>query len=385
MSPRQTSEAAARIPLFDLARQHAPLAEELFSAVTRVAQSQSFVLGAVVAEFETAIAEYVGAVHAIGLASGTDALYLGLRLLDLQPGDEVITSPFTFFATAGAIQNAGGRIVFADIDPRTFNLDPAAVAAAVSDRTRAIMPVHLFGQMAEMTPLLELAAKRGLWVVEDAAQSVGAKALVEGRWRSAGTLGKLGCFSFYPTKNLGGWGDGGLLTTDDPELAERLKRLRVHGEDFAHATYVFREVGTNSRLDALQASVLQVKLPHLPGWTETRRARAAGYDQRLAEIDGVTTPTAEPDRFHVYSLYTIRARRRDELREYLAGRGIGTGIYYRLPLHTQPCFEHLGYGQGHFPEAERAVREVLSLPLYPELRVEEQERVAEGIAEFYGA
>ena len=385
MGPRQISEATSPIPLFDLARQHAPLAEELFSAITRVAQSQNFVLGTAVAEFEAAIAEYLGAAHAIGVASGTDALWLALRLLDLQPGDEVITSPFTFFATAGAIQNAGGRIVFADIDPRTFNLDPAAVAAAVSDRTRAIVPAHLFGQMAEMTPLLKLAAKRELWVIEDAAQSVGAKALVEGRWRSAGTLGRLGCFSFYPTKNLGGWGDGGLLTTDDPELAERLKRLRVHGEDVGHATYVFREVGTNSRLDALQASVLRVKLRHLPGWTETRRARAAWYDQRIAAIDAVTRPAAEPDRFHVYSLYTIRAPGRDELREHLAQRGIGTGVYYRLPLHLQPCFQHLRYGEGDLPQAERAAQEVLSLPLYPELTIEEQERVAGGMAEFYGA
>ncbi|UCC48626.1 MAG: DegT/DnrJ/EryC1/StrS family aminotransferase [Gemmatimonadota bacterium] len=385
MSSRQTPETKTLIPLFDLARQHVPIAEELISAVARVAEAQNFVLGAGVAEFEAAAAQYIGVGHTVGVASGTDALYLALRLLGLQPGDEIITSPFTFFATAGAIENAGGRIVFADIDPRTFNLDPTAVAAAISSRTRAILPVHLFGQMAEMGPLLELAAQRGLWLIEDAAQSIGAKALVEGRWRSAGTLGTVGCFSFYPTKNLGGWGDGGLVSTDDPELAERLRRLRVHGEDYANARYVYGEVGTNSRLDAIQAAVLHVKLRHLPGWTETRRARAAGYDQRLGEIDAITTPTAEPDRFHVYSLYTIRAPRRDQLREHLGKRGIGTGVYYPLPLHLQPCFGHLGYRAGDLPEAERAAEEVLSLPLYPELTVEEQARVAAGIAEFYGA
>jgi dTDP-4-amino-4,6-dideoxygalactose transaminase len=372
-----------RIRLFDLARQNRPLADELMSAVARVAEAQSFVLGAVVAAFETAVAEYLDARHAIGVASGTDALYLSLRALRLAEGDEVITSPFTFFATAGAIANAGGRIVLADIEPDTFNLDPAAAAAAVSDRTRAIVPVHLFGQMARMDPLLELARERGLWVIEDAAQAIGAKALVGGRWRAAGTVGTVACFSFYPTKNLGGWGDGGLITTDDPELAERLRRLRVHGADYAQGRYVHDEIGTNSRLDAIQAAVLHVKLRHLPGWTEARRVRAAWYDRRLADVDGIVTPPAAPDRFHVYSLYTVRARRRDELRRYLAGRGIETGVYYPRPLHLQPCLAHLGYGPGDFPEAERAAGEVLSLPLYPELEIAEMERVADAIEAFY--
>lgn len=372
-----------QIPLFDLARQNTPIAEELLSAVANVARAQSFVLGPTVADFESAVTEYLDVEHAIGVASGTDALYLSLRLLDLQPDDEVITSPFTFFATAGAIVNAGGRPIFADIDPATFNLDPEAVAAALSNRTRAIIPVHLFGQMAEMPPLLELAESKSLSVIEDVAQSIGAKGLIEGRWLAAGAVGTTGCFSFYPTKNLSGWGDAGMITTNDMQIAERLRRLRVHGEDYGSGRYVHHEVGINSRLDAVQAAVLKVKLRHLPGWTELRRARAGWYDLRLSNIDGVSTPAVALDRFHVYSLYTIRARRRDDLRDHLRERGIGHGVYYPLPLHLQPCFASLGYGPGDFPEAERAAAEVLSLPLYPELGEGEMERVVAAIEEFY--
>ncbi|MGD8697948.1 MAG: DegT/DnrJ/EryC1/StrS family aminotransferase [Gemmatimonadales bacterium] len=376
-------QAARQIPLFNLERQNLPIAEELMAAVVDVARAQSFVLGRAVADFESAVTEYLDVGHAIGVASGTDALYLSLRLLELEPGDEVITSPFTFFATAGAIVNAGGRPVFADVDPATFNLDPAAVAAALTERTRAIIPVHLFGQMAEMPPLLDLAAERGLWVIEDTAQSIGAKGLVDGRWQAAGAVGTTGCFSFYPTKNLSGWGDGGMITTNDAEIAGRLRRLRVHGEDYASGRYVHHEVGTNSRLDAIQAAVLNVKLRYLPGWTETRRARAAWYDRRLSGVESVVTPVAAIDRFHVYSLYTIRAGRRDELRDRLRDRGVGNGIYYPVPLHLQPCFASLGYRKGDFPEAERAAAEVLSLPLYPELGVAEMEQVAGSIEEFY--
>lgn len=374
-----------RIPLIDLERQNAPIAAELMSAVAAVAETQSFVLGPAVSDLENGLAEYVGTEHAVGVASGTDALYLAMRLLDLDEGDEVITSAFTFFATAGAVENAGGRLVLADIDPDTFNLDPVAVREAVTDRTRAIVPVHLFGQMASLPGLLELASERELWVIEDAAQAIGAKALIGDGWHSAGAAGVLGCLSFYPTKNLGGWGDGGMLVTDDGNLAARLRRLRVHGADFGGERYLHHEVGTNSRLDAIQAAVLNVKLRHLPGWTEMRRARAAWYDERLSEVAEIRTPAVEPDRFHVYSLYTIRAPRREALREHLAERGIGTGVYYPLPLHLQPCFEHLGYREGDFPEAERASREVLSLPLYPELTTPEMERVVGAIAEFYGS
>lgn len=373
------------IPLLDLGKQNGPIAEELMAAVARVAGGQSFVLGPAVTDFETAVAEYTGAAYAIGVASGTDALYLSLRALDLQEGDEVITTPFAFFATAGAVANAGGRLVFADIEPQTFNIDPQAVAAAITDRTRAIIPVHLFGQMAAMGRLLELARERGIAVIEDAAQSIGAKALVDDRWVSAGAAGAAGCFSFYPTKNLGGWGDGGMITTDDEALAERLRRLRVHGENYERGRYVHDEVGTNSRLDAIQAAVLHVKLGYLPGWTEMRRARAARYEQALAGIDGVAAAAAVPECFHVYSLYTVRAQRRDELKAFLVGQGIGTGIYYPLPLHLQPCFAQLGYGEGDFPEAERAAAEALSLPVFPELAVEEQDRVIAAIAEFYGS
>jgi len=373
----------AKIQLFDLARQNIPIADELMSAVAGIVSSQSFVLGATVREFEESVAQYLGSRHAVGVASGTDAVYLALRALDLGDGDEVITSPFTFFATAGAIVNAGGRVVFADIDPRTFNLDPEKVAAAITDRTRAILPVHLFGQMAEMKPLLQTAEKHGIPVVEDAAQAIGAKALVDERWVSAGAVGALGCLSFYPTKNLGGWGEGGMITTNDGALAERLRRLRVHGENYERGRYVHDEVGTNSRLHAIQAAVLQVKLRHLPGWTETRRARAAWYDQRLASMNEITTPAAEHDRFHIYSLYTIRAQERDALKDHLSRHGVGSGIYYPLPLHLQPCFADLGHRRGDFPEAERAAAEVLSLPLYPELTLEEMERVAEAIGGFY--
>lgn len=371
------------IALIDLARQHAPIAGELMAAVADVARSQGFVLGEAVERLERKISEYVGVRHAVGVASGTDALYLALRLLDLRPGDEVITSPFTFFATAGAIHNAGGRIVFADIEPATFNLDPDAVTAAINERTRAIIPVHLFGQMAAMDPLTELATRHGLPLIEDAAQSIGAKALVAGSWRSAGAAGTVGCFSFYPTKNLGGWGDGGMVTTDDDALAERLRRLRVHGEDYGRGRYLHEEIGTNSRLDAVQAAVLEVKLGRLPGWTEGRRARAARYDRALANLAGVTTPAAPSDRFHVYSLYTLRAERRDELKRELKRRGIGSGVYYPLPLHLQPCFSDLGYREGDFPEAERAAREALSIPVFPELTSGEQGGVIEALEEFY--
>ena len=371
------------IPFLDLARQNLPIQEELLEAVARVAEAQNFVLGTALRDFEAAIAEYIGVSHAVGVASGSDALYLAIRALDLQDGDEIITSPFTFFATAGAIENAGCRVVFADIDSRTFNLDAGAVSAAISDRTRVILAVHLYGQMADMAGLLRIAEDRGLAVIEDAAQSIGAKGLADGGWRSAGSIGDLGCFSFYPTKNLGGWGDGGLITTDDEQLAQKVRGLRIHGQNIGHNTYVHEEIGVNSRLDAIHAAVLHAKLGHLPSWTEARRVRAARYDQRLGGLDKLVTPAADPDRFHVYNIYTIRAQHRDELRAFLESRGVSTGLYYRLPLHLQPCFAHLGYKDGDFPEAERASREVLSLPLFPELMLEELDRVV-GTIEDHG-
>lgn len=385
MSHKAEGSASDTIPLLDLERQHRPLASELSAALERVSDEQAFVLGETVANFEAAVADYIGAAHAVGVANGTDALYLSLRLVDLQPGDEVITTPFTFFATAGAIHNAGAHPVFVDIEAGTFNLDSAAAAAAVSDRTRAIIPVHLFGQMADLEPLRAVAAEREIMMIEDAAQAIGARGVVDGQWRRAGTVGHTGCFSFYPTKNLGGWGDGGMVVTDDDGLAARLRSLRVHGQRRGLGSYRHDEVGINSRLDSLQAAVLQVKLPRLAGWNEARRAHAAFYDRALADVEEVATPAARADRFHVYHLYTVRAQRRDELRAFLADRGIGSGIYYATPLHLQPCFASLGYGTGDFPEAERAAAEVLSLPIFPELTTSEKERVAEAIRSFYAA
>ncbi len=371
------------VPFLDLKRQHATLAAELQAAISTVIDSQAFVLGSAVAEFETAMASYLGTPHAIGVANGTDALYLSLRLLDLQPGDEVITSPFTFFSTAGAIHNAGGRPVFADINPKSFNLDPGATEATITDRTRAILPVHLFGQMADMESLMELAERRELTVIEDAAQAIGARRLHRGEKRRAGSVGQVGCFSFYPTKNLGGWGDGGMVATGDDHLAEKLRSLRVHGQESGLGSYEHQSVGINSRLDALQAAVLRVKLARLDEWNESRRAVAASYDEAFAGVDSIVTPPADGDAYHVYNVYTIRAQRRDQLRDYLAERGIGTSVYYHLCLHQQPCFSYLGYQSGAFPEAERAAQEVISLPMFPELTEEEVERVVTAVTEFY--
>ena len=369
------------VPLLDLEAQYASIRSELDAAVAAVVQSQRFILGPPVERLESEVAEYLGATHAVGCASGTDALLLPLKALDVEPGDEVIVPAFTFFATAGAVWNAGLRPVFADIEPETFNLDVESVRAALTDRTRAIVVVHLFGQMAEMAPLLELAAEHGLYVIEDTAQAIGARQEVAGEARRAGTLGTAGAFSFFPTKNLGGFGDGGMITTNDAELAERLRKLRVHG---GRQMYHHEMVGTNSRLDAVQAAVLSAKLPHLDGWTERRRRNAAFYDERLAGLaPAVRTPKRLDHNEHVYNQYTIRAERRDELRAHLEERGIGTGVYYPVPLHLQACFAELGYREGDLSESERAAREVLSLPIYPELTPDQLEEVVGGVEEFY--
>lgn len=368
------------VPFLDLRAQFATIGHEMLGALGPVVQSQQFVLGPTVEGFENAVAEKLGARHAIGVASGTDALWLSLRALDVGPGDEVVTSPFTFFATAGAIHNVGARPVFADIDPETFNLDPVEAARALTPKTHAILPVHLYGQMTELDALIDLCESKGLALVEDAAQAIGAKGVVRGKWRSAGTVGRAGCFSFFPTKNLGGYGDGGLVTTDDDALAGRLRRLRVHG---GPRQYVHEEVGINSRLDAIQAAVLHAKLPYLDDWNEARRANAEWYDRRLGAVPQVRTPTARPDRFHIYHQYTIRAERRDELKRHLDAREIGSMIYYPLPLHLQPCFRELGYREGQLPESERAAAEVLSLPIFPELSRAQREEVAAAIEEFY--
>jgi dTDP-4-amino-4,6-dideoxygalactose transaminase len=355
------------VPLLDLSAQYSSLAEPLNAAVSRVVEQQRFILGPEVDRLEEAVREYLGVEHAVGCASGTDALLLSFRALDVGPGDEVVTSPFTFFATAGAIHNVGGRPVFADIEPDTFNLDPAKAAEASTQRTKAIVPVHLFGQMAEMEAFRKIADARDIAVVEDAAQAIAARqALADGAEITTGTLGDTCAFSFFPSKNLGCFGDGGMVVTNSERLAERLYRLRVHG---GRQMYEHQEVGYNSRLDALQAAVLSVKLPHLESWSEARRRNARFYDEALSDLQGIVTPHIEPGNTSIYNQYTIRVLegRRDELRDGLQSRGVGSAVYYPVPLHLQECFRYLGYAEGDFPEAERACREVLSLPVFPEL------------------
>lgn len=369
-----------QVPLLDLRAQYQTIKDEVLSRVLDVVESQRFILGPAVAELEAAVAGLCNARYGVGCASGTDAVLLSLKSLDLEPGHEVITTPFTFFATAGAIHNAGGTPVFVDIGPATFNLDVDQVEAAVTSRTRAIVPVHLFGQMAAMERLVPLAEEHGLAIVEDAAQAIGARRLVDGEWRMAGELGATGAFSFFPSKNLGGWGDGGMIVTQDVALAERLRRLRVHG---GAKQYHHEEVGTNSRLDTLQAAVLLAKLGHLAEWNAARREQALMYDNAFVGIDGITIPPMDPATEHVYHQYTVRADRREELRQYLGDVGVGSAVYYPKPLHLQPCFEHLGYRVGQFPNAEQASEEVLSLPVYPELSAKSQVHVIETIRSFY--
>ena len=379
----------ARIPLLDLKAQLAGIREDVRTAIDEVVDAQLFILGPGVERFEAAVASYTGAAHAIGCASGTDALILALGALGLGPGDEVVTSPFSFFASASCAYKVGARPRFADIDPRTFNLDPERAEAAIGDRTKAVLPVHLFGQCADMDAFLDIGSRRALPVVEDAAQGLGAgyRSTALGAERSAGSLGRLGCYSFFPSKNLGGFGDGGMLVTSDDELAERLRILRVHG---GRQMYHHKYVGWNSRLDALQAAVLAVKLPHLDRWSEGRAANAARYDQwfrqtGLVESGAVRLPERDPKARHIFNQYTLRVEKRDELRRHLDAAGIGHAVYYPVPLHLQPCFADLGYHEGDFPAAEQACREVVSLPVYPELTPAQQEQVVSAVAEFYPA
>ena len=337
------------VPLLDLVAQYASIKDDVLPAMMRVIEAQQFIMGPAVPQLEAEIARLSHAKHGVGCASGTDALLLPLKALNLQPGDEVITTPFTFFATAGTIHNAGGTPVFVDIDPGTFNIDPAAVKRAITPRTRAIMPVHLYGQMADMLELMAIAAPRGIKVIEDAAQAIGARRRIDGEWRMAGELA---------------WGDGGMLVTSDDAAAERLRKLRLHG---GAKQYHHDEVGTNSRLDTLQAAVLLAKLPHLDRWSARRREHAVYYSQAFAELSQVQPPAVDPANEHIFHQYTIRAERRDDLQPHLKKEGIGHAVYYPIPLHRQPCFSDLGYKEGSLPHAERASREVLSLPIYPEL------------------
>jgi len=367
------------VPLLDLRAQHARIKDEVVRALLQVVDDQLFILGAPVEQLERAVAELSHTRFAIGCASGTDALLLALRVLNIGRGDEVITTPFTFFATAGTIHNVGATPVFADIDPATFNLSTAHARAAATPQTRAVVPVDLFGQMA---PLEELAAALPhLPLIEDAAQSIGARRRLDGEWMMAGERATIGTFSFFPSKNLGGYGDGGMVVTQDERLATRLRKLRVHG---GATQYFHEEVGYNSRLDALQAAVLLAKLPYLAEWSARRREHAAYYDQAFADLADVRTPTIDARNESIYNQYTLRAERRDALQEHLKGRGIGSAIYYPLPLHRQPCFAYLGYREGTCPEAERAAREVLSLPVYPELTRAQQDETIAAVRSFYG-
>jgi dTDP-4-amino-4,6-dideoxygalactose transaminase len=366
------------VPLLDLKAQYATIRDEVVAAMMDVVDAQLFILGEPVVRLEQEVAKLSRTKHAIGCASGTDALLLAFRALDIRAGDEVITTPFTFFATAGTIHNVGAKPVFVDIEPKTFNIDPAAAKAAVSSRTRAAVPVDLFGQMAAIECVQELLPC--IPVIEDAAQSIGAQRRIGGASRMAGEVATIGTFSFFPSKNLGGYGDGGMMVTQDDAIAQRLRRLRVHG---GLKTYFHDEVGYNSRLDALQAAVLLAKLRHLDTWSERRRSNAAYYDKAFADVNQVVTPFVDPNNVSIFNQYTLRVERRDELQAFLAARKIGNSIYYPLPLHLQPCFAYLGYKEGALPESERASKEVISLPIYPELTRTQQDEVIDAIRDFY--
>ena len=379
--PSTKSSSAVRVPLLDLTAQNGPLRDEILAAIARVVDSQRFIMGPEVEGLERELAAMIGAKHAIGVSSGTDALLVAMMALGIGAGDEVITPTFSFFATAGCVSRLGATPKLVDIDAVTFNVNVAAVERAITPRTKAIIPVHLYGLCADMEPLLVLAKRHRLAIVEDAAQSIGS------RYGScqAGTMGTFGCFSFFPSKNLGALGDAGLITTNDEGLAARVKMLRNHG---AEPKYFHKYIGGNFRLDALQAAVLRVKAPHLAGWTEFRRRNAARYDEmfRAARLDEVLTLPYEPaNRHHIYNQYVIRAPRRDALRAHLEAANVATEIYYPVPFHLQECFAGLGYRRGDFPEAESAAAEVLALPIYGELTAEQQAHVVQSIAGFYTA
>lgn len=369
-----------KVPLLDLQAQHAGIRDEAVAALLRVVDSQKFILGEEVECLEKELAQYCSAAHAIGCASGSDALSLALIALDIGPGDEVLTVPFTFFATAGAIARLGARPVFVDIESSTFNMDIDQVEDILKSHPhiRGIIPVHLFGACADLDPLLQIAARHNVSVIEDAAQAIGA----EYHGRRAGSTGEMGCFSFFPSKNLGGYGDGGLITSQDPQLAKMLKALRIHGRT---GKYFHEWVGINSRLDALQAAVLRVKLRHLDKWTARRQANADLYRELLenARIPVTVPRPASYQTRHVYNQFVIRCQNRDQLQEYLKQQGIGTEVYYPLALHLQTCFANLGYGLGDFPVSEQASSEVLALPVNPEISADDIDYICRAIQSFY--
>jgi len=374
-----------KVPFLDLKAQYKQIKEEIDQALADVISEQQFILGLKVKALEETLAAYSSVCHGIGVASGSDALMLSLMALEVGAGDEVITTPFTFFATAGSISKVGAKPVFVDIDPKTYNLDPTKIEEQITPKIKAIIPVHLFGQCADMEPIKELSQRYGLWIIEDAAQAIGSDYIKDSyTHQRAGSIGDLGCFSFYPSKNLGGFGDGGMVTTNSDDLAHRVQLLRVHG---ASSKYYHQLIGVNSRLDSLQAAVLLVKFHYLEEWTEKRQENAAYYNQLFKERDHrnltIEIPSVQYHNRHIYNQYVIRVPKRDELREFLYREGIGTDVYYPLPLHLQECYRGLGYRQGAFPHAERAAKEALALPIYPELTKEQLEYVVSKIAEFF--
>jgi len=362
-----------QIPLLDLKAQYANIKKEILAAVSEVLESQRCIGGPKVAELEEKIAAISDSRFAVGVSSGTDAILNSLMSLGIGDGDEVITTPFTFFATVGCIVRAGAKPVFVDIEPKTFNINPELIEAAVTEKTKAIMPVHLFGQMADMDPIMEIANKYNLAVIEDAAQSITSSY----KGRKAGGIGTMGCFSFFPSKNLGGIGDGGMIVTNDEQLCNLIKIMRDHG---ANPKYYHKFVGGNFRLDAIQAAALSVKLPHLDEWSEARRRNAAYYDKRFAGTF-VTSPYVSPECVSVYNQYCIRVSKRDEIVAHLREKDIGCEIYYPVPLHLQECFRSLGYKEGDLPEAEKAAKEVIALPIYPELTDEMKDYVVDAVLE----
>jgi len=365
-----------QVPLLDLKAQYAKIKDEILAAVSQVLQSQVCIGGPKVAELEQKIAAISDCKFAVGVSSGTDAILSSLMSLDISPDDEVVTTPFTFFATAGCIARTGAKPVFVDIDPRTYNINPSLIEAAVTERTRAIMPVHLFGQMADMDLIMAIANKYNLVVIEDAAQSITSTY----KGRKAGSIGTVGCFSFFPSKNLGGAGDGGMVVTNDAQLAQKIELLRKLG---AQPKYFHKVIGYNSRLDTLQAAILEVKLKYLDEWSKKRREHAKIYNEAFKGLD-IITPKEESFNYHIYNQYTIAVKNRNELEEYLKKNEIGHDVYYPLPMHLQECYKDLGYKMGDLPISERCSKRVVSLPIFPELVKEEQDFVIEKLREFVG-
>jgi len=357
-----------KVPLLDLKAQYHTLKSELDRAIAEVMESQHFILGPTVQECEKAIASYSGCAFGVGVSSGTDALLICLMVEGIGPGDEVITTPYTFFATAGSIARTGATPVFVDIDPVTYNIDASQIEAKITPRTRAIMPVHLYGQMADMDAVMQIARRHKLVVIEDAAQAIGA----EHKGKRAGSIGDYGCFSFFPSKNLGAAGDGGMVVTNDAKRAERLRCLRAHGSE---PKYYHKFIGGNFRLDALQAAIVTVKLKHLDDWTTARRRNAERYNALFAELTDIQLPTVVANR-HIFNQYVVRVAQRDRLRATLEANGVGTEIYYPVPMHLQECFAYLGHTKGDYPESECAANETLALPIYPELTDEQAQYVA---------